>query len=61
MTTANNRTADYSIDPMFLERWSRLAFSGEPISEPAGLHELHVPRRLVLPIPRSGPQDSIAA
>ena len=33
MTTANPRTADYPIDPMFLQRWSPRAFTGEPISE----------------------------
>lgn len=33
MTTANSRTADYPIDPMFLERWSPRAFTGEAISE----------------------------
>ena len=33
MTIANSRTADYPIDPMFLERWSPRAFTGEPISE----------------------------
>ena len=33
MTNANSRTADYPIDPMFLERWSPRAFTGEPISE----------------------------
>ena len=33
MTNANSRTADYPIDPLFLERWSPRAFTGEPISE----------------------------
>ena len=33
MTTANSRTADHPIDPLFLERWSPRAFSDEPISE----------------------------
>ena len=33
MTTSNGRTADYPIDPMFLERWSPRAFTGEPIAE----------------------------
>jgi len=33
MTTANSRTADYPIDPLFLERWSPRAFTGEPISQ----------------------------
>ena len=33
MTTANNRTSDHPIDPMFLERWSPRAFTGEPISQ----------------------------
>jgi nitroreductase len=30
-TQANGRTADYPIDPMFLERWSPRAFTGEAI------------------------------
>lgn len=29
MTTANGRTADHPIDPLFLERWSPRAFTGE--------------------------------
>ena len=29
--TANNRTADYSIDPVFLERWSPRAYDGQPV------------------------------
>ncbi|MBU6449365.1 MAG: nitroreductase family protein [Rhodospirillales bacterium] len=33
MTTANSRTADHPIDPIFLERWSPRAFTGEAISE----------------------------
>ena len=33
MTTANRRTADYPIDPMFLERWSPRAFSSEHLAE----------------------------
>jgi nitroreductase len=33
MTTANSRTAAHAIDPLFLERWSPRAFTGEPISE----------------------------
>jgi nitroreductase len=33
MTTANHRTADHPIDPMFLERWSPRAFTGEPLAE----------------------------
>src|SRR5579875_2705086 len=32
-TTANSRQADYPIDPMFLERWSPRAFTGEPLAE----------------------------
>ncbi len=32
-TTANGRTADYPIDPQFLQRWSPRAFTGEVISE----------------------------
>jgi len=31
--TANSRTADYAIDPLFLERWSPRAFTPEIISE----------------------------
>lgn len=34
MTTANTRTADHAIDPLFLRRWSPRAFTDEPISEP---------------------------
>ena len=33
MTTVNERTADYPIDPLFLERWSPRAFTAEPITE----------------------------
>ena len=33
MTTANNRSSDYPIDPLFLERWSPRALSGEAISQ----------------------------
>lgn len=33
MTTVGNRTADHPIDPLFLERWSPRAFTGEEISE----------------------------
>ncbi len=33
MTTANSRTAAHAIDPLFLERWSPRAFTGEPIPE----------------------------
>ncbi|GJE01977.1 nitroreductase family protein [Methylobacterium isbiliense] len=33
MTSGPSRTADYPIDPLFLERWSPRAFTGEPISE----------------------------
>jgi len=29
----NGRTADYDIDPIFLERWSPRAFTGEAISD----------------------------
>jgi nitroreductase len=32
MTSANSRTADHPIDPLFLERWSPRAFTGEAIS-----------------------------
>jgi nitroreductase len=33
MMTVNSRTAAHPIDPLFLERWSPRAFTGEPISE----------------------------
>jgi nitroreductase len=33
MTNVNGRTADYPIDPIFLERWSPRAYTGEPIAE----------------------------
>lgn len=33
MATVNDRKPDYPIDPMFLERWSPRAFTGEGISE----------------------------
>ena len=33
MTQANSRTADYPIDPLFLERWSPRAFTDEAISQ----------------------------
>ncbi len=33
MTTANSRTSDYPIDPMFLERWSPRAFTPDVIAE----------------------------
>ena len=33
MTAANSRQADHPIDPLFLERWSPRAFTGEVISE----------------------------
>lgn len=33
VTTINSRTTDYPIDPIFLERWSPRAFTGEAISE----------------------------
>jgi nitroreductase len=36
MTTANSRTAEHPVEPIFLERWSPRAFTGEAISE----HEL---------------------
>jgi len=29
--TANSRTADHPIDPMFLERWSPRAYDGQPV------------------------------
>jgi len=33
MTTVGSRTSDHEIDPMFLERWSPRAFTGEAIPE----------------------------
>jgi nitroreductase len=33
MTTANTRTADHPIDPLFLERWSPRAFDGQPLAD----------------------------
>lgn len=33
MTTVGNRTADYPIDPLFLQRWSPRSFTGEEIPE----------------------------
>ena len=33
MTTVGNRTSGHEIDPLFLERWSPRAFTGEPIPE----------------------------
>ena len=33
MTSANGRQSDYPIDPLFLERWSPRAFTGESIPE----------------------------
>jgi nitroreductase len=33
VTSANSRTADHPIDPIFLERWSPRSFTGEPIAE----------------------------
>jgi nitroreductase len=33
MTTANTRTADHPIDPLFLERWSPRAFDHQPLAE----------------------------
>lgn len=35
MTTANHRTADHEIDPLFLERWSPRAFTTDEISDAA--------------------------
>ena len=33
MTTANARESEHDIDPLFLERWSPRAFTGEAVSE----------------------------
>lgn len=35
MTTANNRTSEFDVDPMFLERWSPRAFTGEAMPNDA--------------------------
>ena len=32
MTPVNDRTADHPVDPMFLQRWSPRAFTGEPMA-----------------------------
>jgi nitroreductase len=41
MTSTNARTCDHAIDPLFLERWSPRAFTGEeiPVAELARLFE----------------------
>ena len=39
MTTANSRVADHPIEPVFLERWSPRAFTGELVPE-ADLHSM---------------------
>lgn len=41
MTSTNTRTADHPIDPLFLDRWSPRAFTGEeiPVGELATLFE----------------------
>jgi nitroreductase len=33
MLTINSRTADYEIDPLFLERWSPRAYTGAPMPD----------------------------
>ena len=33
MTTANSRSTDYPIDPLFLQRWSPRSFTGAPMPE----------------------------
>jgi nitroreductase len=33
MTTANSRSTEYPIDPLFLERWSPRSFTGAPMSD----------------------------
>jgi nitroreductase len=35
MTTSNSRTSEFDIDPMFLDRWSPRAFTGEAMEETA--------------------------
>ncbi|MGG7517907.1 nitroreductase family protein [Allorhizobium undicola] len=35
MTASNNRSSEYDIDPLFLDRWSPRAFSGEAMSKEA--------------------------
>ena len=42
--TLNGRTADHPIDPLFLERWSPRAFTGEAISEAAFMTILEAAR-----------------
>jgi hypothetical protein len=32
-TSANGRTAEYDVDPLFLERWSPRAFTGEAMPD----------------------------
>lgn len=44
MTTANHRTADHAIDPLFLERWSPRAFDGTALSEEEVLQLLEAAR-----------------
>jgi nitroreductase len=44
MPTINGRTADHPIDPIFLERWSPRAFSGEPIAQAEFLTVLEAAR-----------------
>ena len=34
MTTANTRESEHDIDPLFLERWSPRAFTGEAVPQP---------------------------
>ncbi|MGO7422706.1 nitroreductase, partial [Rhizobium ruizarguesonis] len=33
MTKSNHRESEYPVDPMFLDRWSPRAFTGEIIEE----------------------------
>ena len=33
MTSANGRTSEFDVDPMFLERWSPRAFTGEAMPQ----------------------------
>jgi nitroreductase len=33
MTTSNSRTSEFDIDPMFLDRWSPRAFTGEAMDK----------------------------
>ena len=44
MTTVGPRTSEHDIDPIFLERWSPRAFTGEAIPEPVLMQILEAAR-----------------